>query len=300
MTTRTYAAFGLTVESAFDLPQLDPLDHADGRDPDVSITRAEVRVPTTDCGDDDHHYVDADEFYVSYQVGDTAVRDGREIRVDPVADAPMAVVRRLVVGPLFNFLLYQRGYLVLHASTARVGDVAVAFLGESGDGKSTTATAMLAAGHPVCSDDVAAIRTSEGVPTVQPGYPAVKLDADAVEALDPALETEPSAAAGRRRQFYRLDGQWSTDPLPLARVYLLADGPGPEIVSLPAGEQCMALVEHTYTRGSFGLENAPTTNLQRCATVADAVPVARLRRPRRYDALPALVDAVRADLGAER
>ena len=296
MSTHAYSAFGLEVESELTLPLLDPAPAGGSGDPDVTVTRGDVTGATTDWGDDDHHYVDASEFYVSYGVGDTMVRDGREIRIDPAADAPMDIVRRLVVGPLFNYLLSQRDYLVLHASTVEVGDVAVAFAGDSGDGKSTTATAFLAAGHRVLSDDVAAIRTDESVPTVQPGYPAVKLDPDALDALDPDLDARPAEAVEMPRRFYRMADGWESMPVPLTRVYLLEDGPGPEVLSLPAGRQCMALVENTYTRGAFGLREVPTTNFERCATVANAVPVKRLRRPRRFDALPGLVDAVRDDL----
>lgn len=295
MSTHAYTAFGLQVESELTLPLLDPAPSESG-DPDVTVTRGDVTGATTDWGDEDHHYVDESEFYVSYGVGDTMVRDGREIRVDPAADAPMDIVRRLVVGPLFNYLLAQREYLVLHASTVQVGDVAVAFLGDSGDGKSTTATAFLAAGHRILSDDIAAVPSGDGPPTVQPGYPALKLDPDAVAALAPDLDDRPAETVETPRRFHHVPGEWNPTPVPLARVYLLEDGPGPDVLSLPAGRQCMALVENTYTRGAFGLREIPTTNFEQCATVADAVSVKRLRRPRRFDALPDLVDAVRDDL----
>jgi len=311
MTTR-YAAFGLTIESELTLPPLTSLQAGGTDDPDVTVTCGPVTGLPADRDEDRHRYVDADEFVLSYGVGEATVRNGTEIRVDPAPDAPMAVVRRLVVGPLFNYLLHQRGSLVVHASTVQIGDRAVAFVGDSGDGKSTTATAFLAAGHRVLSDDVAAIDTDDGAPTVQPGYPAVKLAPDAVEALapsgldpagvgpadalDPVRDALPAEGAGRRRRFHRVASDWDPTPVPLAGVYRLEDGHTPEVLSLPPGRQCMALVEGTYTRGAFGLSGAAPTNFARCGTVADAVPVKRLRRPRRLDALPDLVDAVVRDL----
>jgi len=327
MTTR-YAAFGLTIESELTLPPLTSLPAGGTDDPDVTVTCGPVAGLPADRDDDRHRYVDDDEFVLSYGVGEATVRNGTEIRVDPAPDAPMAVVRRLVVGPLFNYLLHQRGSLVVHASTVQIGDRAVAFVGDSGDGKSTTATAFLAAGHRVLSDDVAAIDTDDGAPTVQPGYPAVKLapdavealapsgpdsagvgpadaadadadgsaDLDAMDALDPVRDAHPAGGAGRRRRFHRVASDWDPTPVPLAGVYRLEDGRTPEVLSLPPGRQCMALVEGTYTRGAFGLSGAAPTNFARCGTVADAVPVKRLRRPRRLDALPDLVDTVVRDL----
>jgi hypothetical protein len=186
------------------------------------------------------------------------------------------------------------------SSKRNTDDVAVAFLGDSGDGKSTTATAFLAAGHRILSDDVAAVPVGEGTPTVQPGYPAVKLDPDAVAALAPDLDDRPAETVETPRRFHRVPGEWDPTPVPLARIYRLETGPELAVASLPAGRQCMTLVENTYTRGAFGLSEVPTTNFERCATVADTVPVKRLRRPRQFDALPALVDAVTTDLGGER
>ena len=316
MTTR-YAAFGLSVDSELTLPPLrSPPDGGTG-DPDVTVTCGPVTGPTADRGNNRHRYVDDDEFSLSYGVCDATVRDGTDIHVDPAPGAPVAALRRLVVGPLFNYLLHQRGHLVIHASTVRIGDGAVAFVGDSGDGKSTTATAFLAAGHRVLSDDVAAISLDGGAPTVQPGYPAVKLAPDALEALTPpgpdpadadsdgsidvpaatdALAPVLDGGADRPRRFHRVSDDWEPTPVPLAGVYLLEDGRNVEVLSLPPGRQCMALVEGTYTRGAFGLSGAAPTNFARCGSVADAVPVRRLRRPRQLGALPDLVDAVVRDL----
>ena len=300
MSTRSYTAFGLRVESDLALPQLDPAPTPQAG-PDVTVRVGDVETPESDgdAADADRRFVDDGEFYASYGVGDTLVRDGREIRVDPTPDAPTDVVRRLVVGPLFNYLLHQRDHLVVHASTVRVGDVAVAFAGESGAGKSTTATAFLAAGERVLSDDVAAVRLDGDTPTVQPGYPAVKLDPDAVEALEPDLDGGPAESVATPRLFHRTAGEWDPEPVPLARVYLLEDGPGPTVEPIPAAERCMALVEHTYTRGAFGLPGTAAENVRRCGSVADRIGVKRLRRPRTFDALDALVETVRADLAAD-
>jgi hypothetical protein len=68
------------------------------------------------------------------------------------ADADLVPV--LGGGGLFASLLMLRGELVLHASAAVVGQVAIAFVGESGMGKSTLATLMSSAGAPLLTDDV--------------------------------------------------------------------------------------------------------------------------------------------------
>jgi hypothetical protein len=62
-----------------------------------------------------------------------------------------------LLGPVFALVLRLRGIVCLHASAARVGEVAVAFLGCAHAGKSTLAAAFSLAGYPALSDDTATL-----------------------------------------------------------------------------------------------------------------------------------------------
>jgi len=73
---------------------------------------------------------------------------------------------------------------VLHASAVSIDGKAAIFLGPRGAGKSTTTAAAFGAeGYSVLEDDVVAIRFDEGVLTVVPGVPQLRLKSDAAAAL---------------------------------------------------------------------------------------------------------------------
>ena len=302
-TTRSYAAFGLDVASTLELPELESGPAAERSTADVVIERGRVDPPdpesTSGAGEDGPLRVGApDDLYLTYPVADLRIRSGREITVDPSPGAPRGVVRAVVVGPAFNHLLHQRGFYVLHASTVSIGGDAVAFVGRSGDGKSTTASAFLARGHRVLSDDVAAIRRAGEGPVVTPGHPTVKLDPGAVDALSLPVE-DPVRTPARDRQFFRLPQPRPSSPAPLRRVYLLAAGPATEVEPVGAGEGLVELVRNTYTAGLLADREAASANFERCARLAGEVGISRLRRPHSLEELPAVVDAVAADLGVE-
>jgi len=87
-----------------------------------------------------------------------------------------ADVRLFLLGSAIGALMHQRGLLVLHGSTVKVGDECVVFLGSSGVGKSTLATQLRHRGYACLGDDVCAISIGEdGVPYAAPAYPPASL-----------------------------------------------------------------------------------------------------------------------------
>ncbi|TGV75989.1 serine kinase, partial [Mesorhizobium sp. M2D.F.Ca.ET.145.01.1.1] len=81
-------------------------------------------------------------------------------------------------------LLHQRGLLVLHASAIAVTGRGAIFMGDKGAGKSTTASALIRAGHDLLTDDVVALDLANpNQPMIVPGFPQIKLAADAAAAI---------------------------------------------------------------------------------------------------------------------
>lgn len=291
----SYEAFGLVVTTDFELPELPQVDPSP-EGPDVVVERGTVDSPPELDPDRTFHYESPTEQRLLYPVANVLVESGRRIVVDPVEDAPPEVVRHLLVGPAMNFLLHQRNVFVLHASTVSVDGAAVAFAGESGRGKTTTATAFLRDGHRVLSDDVAAITFEGGSPAVRSGYPSIKLDPGIVKRWELPVEEPHRPSSARDRHFYGLCHDQPTDPVPLKRVYLLEDGDEVGIDPLPPGEQFVELVANTYVAGILGDGGEATVNFGQCTSVARTVDVCRLYRPRELDTLSDVVEAVRADV----
>ena len=79
---------------------------------------------------------------------------GREVVVEPEPDALPLDVRAYLLGTIFVVLCQQRGLLPLHASAVTRRGRVVAFLGRSGQGKSSLAAHLAQRGYPVVADDV--------------------------------------------------------------------------------------------------------------------------------------------------
>ena len=146
MTMHRYNAFGLTINSELEFPEL-RLGHGD---PDILIRLGHL--PTVPS-----KATRWDEVLVN-RFGVFRIINGSEIIADPRPRVDPLVLRVLLMGRVMAFLLRQRGWLSLHACGVVVDGMGVLFVAPSGEGKSTTAAAFCAKGHRVVTDDLAAVR----------------------------------------------------------------------------------------------------------------------------------------------
>lgn len=228
------------------------------------------------------------------------MRRGREIVVEPTPDADEDLLRLFILGPALAMLLYQRGFLVLHASAVSVAGApgAVAFLGFPGWGKSTTAAALHARGHSVVADDVVAVQVDSdngGPSTVWPGFPQLKLWPEASASLGIPPESLLSLHHSYIKQARRVEENFSLAPLPLKRLYILAESDAQSIEPLPPQEAVIELVRHSYATCLLSTEPGGV-HFSRCANLAKRLPVHRLNRPRSLDELPRLAQLVEQDV----
>ena len=293
----SHSAFGLTIQSELKFPELPLLDGVATDPADVRVTLGEVDHPKLVRADSGSVvYAGPAEYYLTFDLVDIAIRDGRDVVVSPTGDVPNEILRHVVLGPAFNHLLHQRGHFVLHGSVVEVDGAAVAFLGESGQGKTTTAMAFLLDGHRVLSDDVTPVVTGRDGPAVRSGYPAIKLDSEVVDRFDVPVGEPQHICDRREKHFYPLPYDQPADPVPLDRVYVLADADRVAISEVTAARRVMTLVENTYTIGLLDDDATASSNFSQCASLASAIPVKRLERPRDFDTLPQLVERVIDDL----
>jgi hypothetical protein len=96
------------------------------------------------------------EFFISADLSTVEVRCDRSGRHE--------LLPVLTSGTMLAFLLSLRGATVLHASAVALGDAALAFVGQSGHGKSTLAALMcLDGGADLVTDDVLVVRAGAAV-----------------------------------------------------------------------------------------------------------------------------------------
>lgn len=201
---------------------------------------------------------------------------GAWIVAEPPADAALSDSEvEALVGPVLLLALAQRGTFALHASAVATPRGVVALVGESGAGKSTLAAAEGRSWLRV-ADDILPFGVAAGVATAFPHYPQLKLT---------DREQYPRSAAAA---------------VPLAAVFEVgspAEDDRVHVEPLSPRNGTLTLIAHTVAARLFP-EELLEAHLDACATVAAAVPAARLHYPRSLSALPDVRSAVLGHLKA--
>lgn len=301
MSPYAYTAFGLEISSDLALPELAP---GGGRQADLEIRR----VPGAQTRDEDRpvwcrfreeaeNGTETDTLSWD-EVGRFDVLGSDAITYAPADAASEALVSLPLLGPVMAVLLHRRGLLTLHGSAVAIDGRGSVFLGDKGAGKSTTAAALIRAGHPLVTDDIVALDIVDGqTARIWPGYPQVKLTDDAREALPLAGSEEmpsPHPEFGKHRQ--RLPGRFDVGSVPLAEAVVLQRGDAFQMEALTGLEAVKALMRFSYvTRFGDRIVRgaAQALHLQQCVAVSKTASVFRLTVPHDLARLDQVVETIR-------
>jgi hypothetical protein len=228
------------------------------------------------------------------------IRSGSEILVDQAPEADAGDVSAYLLGTAFGVLCHQRGMPPLHASAIDVVDGCVAFVGDSGAGKSTMVAALAARGHQVISDDVCVLDRGEQGIRAWPGLNRLRLWEDAIMALgcdQPGIERE---FRGYNKYLIPLHpARYPENARRLRRVYQLdtaAEGDRATITRLQGAAAVEVLMQNIY-RATMAEHMGRKANLfVTCAAAAREVPVYRFSRPLGFHALREVVDVLEEHL----
>jgi hypothetical protein len=291
--TFSYLAYDMGIRAAMPLPELASGERTE--EGDVRIGFGRVGEPPPEIlGKDWGRFSPAphEDCLFWKGVGSFLVRGGHEVVVDPSPELDEKTLRLFVLGPVLAVLLHQRGRLLLHASAVSLGGEAVLFLGGAGWGKSTTAAALHARGHGLLTDDVAVLRVEKSHPALLPGFPQLKLWPEALVSLGDDPEKLPRCNPRFEKRARRAAHEFSPDPLPIKRIYVLDEGSAPGVSPLRPREALAELVRHTY--GSMGV--GTTSHFLDCASVASTVSVGSLKRQKSLSQLPELARLIEDDM----
>jgi hypothetical protein len=203
---RVYRQSGLLIRSdlVLDLPTVD-----DAKSVDVDMELGD-EITGTECPPDGRVVAelvtDGSPWYTLAATDDGFVmrfRDCGDFVIRPTLDALTVHPQRrgrtellpiLLAGTVSAALLALRGSTVLHASAVSVNGTAVAFVGQSGRGKTTMAALMCLGGDELVAEDVLCIEVGSGVSCIG-GLTHLRL-----RVLHPRLpiHCRPHRATGRR------------------------------------------------------------------------------------------------------
>jgi hypothetical protein len=286
-----YRTYGFCVASSFVLPELVRVQCA----AEVPIRRGTAgHVPDAAVNEDGHEVSEGDVRLSFEGVAAFRIRGGREIVVETEPGVDEAIVRLSLLGPALAVLLHQRGFLVLHASCVAM-EGAVAFLGDSEWGKSTTAAALYRSGRPLVADDVLAVDLQSGSPMVRRAFPQLKLWPESVEALGIQAHELRTIHPGLAKRALRAQVGFGDDDLPLRCVYILSDGPDIRVEPLDEQEAFVELLRHSYAASLLRETGTETAHFQQCASLAGAGLVRRLVLGGSLERVPEVIRAVEDD-----
>ena len=200
------------------------------------------------------------------------------------------------MGSVMGALLHQRNILPLHGSSIEVDGEGVIFVGPSSIGKSTLAGAFHKRGYPLLSDDVCAVTAKNGGdPHIIPGFPRLKLWADALKKLEEDRKGLNRVRLDQEFEKYFVPFDNACDrPTPVRSVFVLetTNTDKFEIVPLKRGDKIDPIINDTYRPRFLEGLGGKKEHFKQCAAVAAKAAVIRLTRPRKGFRLNELMDLV--------
>jgi hypothetical protein len=268
--------------------------------PELPIAEGEIDITVRIGKVDTHEHCQDSSKTITGKIPDVAMlsfHDGREIVVEPISNIAEDFLRTLILGPALCLLLEQRGLLVLHASCININNQAVAFMGGSGWGKSTLATAFHRQGYDVLTDDVMPIQITESQAVVLPSYPQFKVSPEALVSLGQKIEDLSPVYTNSSKLSYQFTEGFQQNPLPLKKIYVLQKGNQHEIVSIQPQEAFGALVCHTRAINLLK-EHKPliARHFHLCTKLLSTVSFSQFTRKPALEDLPSLIELVKADI----
>lgn len=201
--------------------------------------------------------------------------------------------------------LEMRSVTCIHANAVSLGDSAVGIIAPSQTGKSTLATALMADGFTLMSDDMLAVYDQgEQGWGVYPSWPQMRLWPDTVkQLLGQEAATLPRVHSRFAKCLVALDGddeQHSQASKKLSRLYLLrpkaSNANAVVIQQLGAAQATVALLQNSMISDMGSALGFEQERLTRLAKLVSEVPVYSLEYPLGLDKLPQVVAKLKQDM----
>ena len=232
------------------------------------------------------------------ETGVFLIDNGNKIVFIPAPEAERQVARFYIVGTVMAILLYQRQFLVLHGSVINVDGEAVIFLGNSGDGKSSTAAALYAAGYNLINDDVAPITIEDRRVILQPGFPQIKMSRATADALAYDFDSLPLIHPKEEKRGYRPQHNFLRQPLTVKRIYVLEYGV--DFASTPIAASIAVMELSRHSRPTTLYHRGDALHFFQCANLVKEQTIYRLTRPKNLALLPQIAEFVATDLATNK
>jgi hypothetical protein len=228
--------------------------------------------------------------------------DGRSITCGRMHGSLEESFQVYLLGQALSFALVRSGFEPFHATCVVVNGEAVAFLGDSGFGKSSLAAYFLSAGDRLLTDDLLLLQERPEGFLAYPGPPRIKLLPDMARKYLGGVDLGIRMNSAASKLILPLDrGKVCESPMMLSAIYQLsppqetADTQAVEFKSLTSREAFLELSCNTFNYAILDGARA-RRQIKETARIVNTVPVKRLLHPRLLSALPSVRQAIIKDL----
>lgn len=220
-----------------------------------------------------------------------------EIIIECLApEVSYTVVTTWLLGTVMAYLLQYHGYLVLHGSAVLIDEKAVIFSGDSGAGKSTTASALVKQGYSLLTDDVVVVKKLEdGSMVLVPGPAKLKLWADALVLLEHnpyGLQQVVNKAdkyqlpvSNHDNSLYQIGSFYELNPDSVDS--------GVSCCEVFGVDKLQLLIKNTYRYKMLRPLNMLEQHFISCGLLAESIQVFKIKRPAKLDSLAEILSIIR-------
>lgn len=277
-----YRAFGFNIFSGIPLPELIVGNQAEKAD--VVIKKSKP------VKESDENKINELSFEIARtcikfnlpKIGHFTIKNGEEILIKPFKGVKDDWLRLYILGTCMGAVMIQRRILPLHGSAIEIDGKAYAIVGDSGAGKSTTASSLLAKGFKLLSDDVIPVTLSDkNIPMVTPAYPQQKLWQKSIDAF--GMESSKYRPIVDRENKFAIPvhSQFINKKLPLAGIFELVKSENEEVEMQEMNqlERFHTLYHHTYRNFLLQPAGLMEWHFNMCVNMVNKFEVFQIKRP---------------------
>lgn len=221
--------------------------------------------------------------------------NGDDVNAYPVPGVSQQTVEHLFSNQILPLVLSRQFKLVLHGSAVVLDDVAVAFLGPSGRGKSTLAASFATEEFQFLTDDGLQLEKIDGKYFVLPSHPSIRLWDDSRRELIPqtAQSSPPVDYTSKARLNADDKVVYCNERRSLKYIYFLGetDKKSISITSVTGSEAVIEIVKNSFLLDIEEKEMLSHQFKQLSALVQHPI-FFRLDYPRRYEVLRKVREAI--------
>lgn len=223
---KVYSAFGFLVESEIEIPGLAAVHSNSPSDVRVFFGRVPDKIaePYETAFRKEYSAREAKLFIspnLMFYIG-----NGETIIIQASDEVPEDKITAFLLDAPFVVLLIQRGFFVLHGTSAMVDGLSVSFLGRSGEGKSALMHELWKRGNTIITDDICAIKIEENRPMIYPGIFRLSVWRDTIEDQGEIDQRYRKVREEINKYFIDFSDSANAYPVPAERFFFINESNG--------------------------------------------------------------------------